>query len=96
MLTIKWLFLQKIQGGKMVTFVFILVLFLLTQLILVVDMILFNYSYMETVLDIYYSQDIADRRILVLSITFGLGWSIITDVRRRKKQKKSVNFSAGD
>ncbi|WP_428910951.1 hypothetical protein [Niallia sp. Krafla_26] len=76
----------------MVTFAFILVFILLGQLMLIVDLILFEYGYMEAFFMVFQSQGTADRYILLFTVLFALGWSIVTDVRRKKIQKKSKSL----
>lgn len=77
----------------MITFGFLLFLILLSQLIIIVDMYLFQYDYIQAFLDLIHSQGLTDRLILFLSVIWGLGWSIVTDIRRKKKQKKTERLS---
>jgi len=79
----------------MVTLGFVLVFILLGQLMVVIDMVLYQYSYFDAYSTIYYSQSSTDRFILFSSVFFGFCWSLMTDLRRKKSQKKSGKQSAG-
>lgn len=74
------------RGNRVVTLGFLLVLVLLGQLMVVIDIVLFQYSYIEAYTNIYFSQGSNDRMIHIFFVILGLGWSIVTDFRRKKKQ----------
>ncbi|KAA9031217.1 hypothetical protein [Niallia endozanthoxylica] len=70
----------------MVTFSFLAVFILLGSLIACVDIILFNFTIEEVLLNLFHYQLIQDRMILFLTCLSGFIWAVIVDIRIKRKK----------
>jgi hypothetical protein len=75
--------------SNMVTFSFFLITVLLTILISLFDMRLYDISFYEAVINIYYSEIAIGRYISFMGAIMGLVSSLIIDFRIRRSKKES-------
>ncbi|WP_338451180.1 hypothetical protein R4Z09_04550 [Niallia oryzisoli] len=70
----------------MVTFAFLAVFFLLGSVIVLIDIILLDQSFMEVLRNMFYFQLIQDRVILYSTCIVGFIWAVVVDIRIRRKK----------
>ncbi|MFP7295891.1 hypothetical protein [Neobacillus niacini] len=73
----------------MVTFSFVALIILLTILIGLFDMRLFEYSFLEAIINILYSEIAIGRYIALFGAALGLISSVIIDMRIHRSKRKS-------
>lgn len=78
----------------MVTFSFLVVFILLGSLMVCVDIVLFNYSIGEVLLNQFYFQLVQDRVILFTTCISGFIWAVVVDIRMKKKKGQSKQSSS--
>lgn len=75
----------------MVTFAFFVVFLLLGSVIVLIDIILLDQSFMEVISNMFFFQLIQDRVILYSALLAGLIWAIVVDIRIRRKKGSQQN-----
>jgi hypothetical protein len=74
----------------MVTLSFFLVLTFLSTLLALFDMKLFEITFFEAIVKIFYSEVAVGRYISLAGAFFGLLWSVVVDVRIHRTNKKEL------
>ena len=80
------------KENKMVTLSFLLVFILLNSLTILIDIVLFHYSFSKELGNLYYINPLFGRISLYCMMIIGLASSIIIDIRikKNKRQKQTT------
>ncbi|MBM7691463.1 putative membrane protein [Peribacillus deserti] len=80
----------------MLTFSFLLVIFLLTILLAVFDMMILDFSIWEALINLYFPEVATGRSFVYTGVFFGFVICIVGDFRLYKKKKLKKNHAERD